>query len=273
MPLPLASMPRLFFLYFALLLSGACQAPDPTEYRSLAEEVVGPEDISTAEEFVLALVRGDSARVLALSTPSLAQPLGQNISTFADSIPDLTGELVLLNAGGRRISQLGSDEATRLTAVTFEGPLGSNWIAIQLQTANGLVDGFSYRLNPESLVATHQFRSGPNGLLPLVAAGFGILALGFSLVSAVRTARSRIKRKWLWVFLCILGIGAIRVGWTGGAVGVQLISFHLLNAGFVKAGLGAPIVLRISVPLFALIAWLKVNRSQHEPVQENGPAA
>lgn len=76
-----------------------------------------------------------------------------------------------------------------------------------------------------------------------------------TLIVCIRTPIPR--KKWLWIVFILFGIGAIQVNWTNGAYGFQLISFQLFGASAISAGPGAPYVLSVSVPLGALIFWLK----------------
>jgi hypothetical protein len=76
-----------------------------------------------------------------------------------------------------------------------------------------------------------------------------------SLVFCVRTPLP--KRKWLWVLFILMGFGKIMVNWTTGQYGFQLLSFNLLGAEAVAASPHAPWVISASLPLGAIIFWVK----------------
>lgn len=89
----------------------------------------------------------------------------------------------------------------------------------------------------------------------LCAAALVPLFILFTLVVCVRTPIAR--KKWLWFFFILLGIGAVQVNWTNGAYAFQLLSVHLFGASAAASGLGAPWVLSASVPLGAIVFWLR----------------
>ena len=79
----------------------------------------------------------------------------------------------------------------------------------------------------------------------------------FILVTLVFAIRAKLSRKWLWIIGILLGFVKFSLNWTTGQVGFQIISFQLLGAGFSKAGLVAPWTLSFTLPIVAVIFWIK----------------
>lgn len=65
------------------------------------------------------------------------------------------------------------------------------------------------------------------------------------------------KRKWLWIIFILLGISAIRINWTTGQYAIQLLSVHLLGASASAAGPYAPWIISVSLPLGAILFWIR----------------
>jgi hypothetical protein len=94
------------------------------------------------------------------------------------------------------------------------------------------------------------------------AGHFAFLALAiaipiFILVTAVKCWRTNIpRRKWLWRIFVLFGILGIKLNWTTGEMFLQLVQFDLLGAGF-KQDLGGPVLIQFSMPIGALLFWLR----------------
>lgn len=83
----------------------------------------------------------------------------------------------------------------------------------------------------------------------------------FIIVSTYFCARTPIpKRKWLWVIFILLGVSAIQLNWTTGQFAFQLLNVNLLGASAGAAGPHAPWVISASIPLGAIIFWIKRKR-------------
>ena len=83
----------------------------------------------------------------------------------------------------------------------------------------------------------------------------------FIIVSTYFCVRTPIpKRKWLWVIFILLGVSAIKINWTTGQYAIQLISVNLFGASAVAAGPYAPWVISASLPLGAILFWVRRKR-------------
>jgi hypothetical protein len=58
-----------------------------------------------------------------------------------------------------------------------------------------------------------------------------------------------------WILVSLIGVGSFSINWTTGATGFNPATFHLLGAGYVRAGDVAPWVVTWSIPLGALLMW------------------
>lgn len=79
--------------------------------------------------------------------------------------------------------------------------------------------------------------------------------VAFTLVACFRTPIA--KRKWRWLLFVAIGIVQFSFNWTNGAVRIQPITFELLGSGYFRASPYAPVILNFSVPVGAIVFWLK----------------
>ncbi|MFN7260002.1 MAG: hypothetical protein ACK5TU_08910 [Cyclobacteriaceae bacterium] len=119
------------------------------------------------------------------------------------------------------------------------------------------ITAFDGRFFETSLTEIHSFTLDKKGLVHYLFIFFAILIPVFILVTLVFTIRAKLSRKWLWIIGILLGFVKFSLNWTTGQVGFQIISFQLLGAGFSKAGLVAPWTLSFTLPIVAVIFWIK----------------
>lgn len=86
----------------------------------------------------------------------------------------------------------------------------------------------------------------------------------FILVSTYYCIQTPIpKRKWLWIIFILSGIGAIQINWTTGQYAITLLSIYFLGGAATAAGPHAPWVVSASMPLGALLFWIKRKDYMH----------
>jgi len=107
----------------------------------------------------------------------------------------------------------------------------------------------------------HAFTLSNKTLLHYLVLVMAIFVPLFILVSTYFCVRTPIpKRKWLWVIFILLGVSAIQINWTTGQYAIQLLSAHLFGASAVAASPHAPWVISASIPLGAILFWIRRKR-------------
>lgn len=148
--------------------------------------------------------------------------------------------------------------------LTYQLQFTDSWLlaSVVVKEAGGQKHILGFHVNPipSSLKEMNAFALRGKTLLH-----YGVLVLAvaipiFILYTLILCARTRIKRKWLWVIFILLGIGTLGLNWTTGELRFQLISFLLLGAGAFKPGLYGPWSLSIAFPLGAVLFLLKRRR-------------
>jgi len=84
----------------------------------------------------------------------------------------------------------------------------------------------------------------------------------FTLIIALKTRFE--KRKWLWILFILVGIASFNLNWTSGQFNLNLLRIQLLGSGYYSSGLYAPLILSFSLPIGALMFWLKKSKTNKQ---------
>lgn len=107
----------------------------------------------------------------------------------------------------------------------------------------------------------HAFSLSNKSILHYIILALAIIVPLFIAVSTYFCVRTPIpKRKWLWVIFVLLGVSAIKINWTTGQYAIQLLSVHLFGAAATAISPHAAWVISASLPLGAIIFWVKRKR-------------
>ncbi len=127
---------------------------------------------------------------------------------------------------------------------------------------------------PASLASINAFTLKGKSPKHLAYLSLAVLAAVCSLAGAFLALVGGLR--WWWVFVAALGFVRFAINWTTGETMIQPVSFQFLSAGFVRPGFVGPWTLSFSLPLGALLVFLKWRRSRapSAPVPQNqGPVA
>jgi hypothetical protein len=76
------------------------------------------------------------------------------------------------------------------------------------------------------------------------------------------------KRKWLWCILVFVSVGTIGLNWTTGAVDFNLIWVGVVNVGFAQLGVDGPYYFESSIPIGAIVFWIRRRAWPRAPATE-----
>ena len=80
----------------------------------------------------------------------------------------------------------------------------------------------------------------------------------FILISVYVCIRTPILQwKWAWIIFICLGFFSISINWTTGQFAFKLFSVYVLGASAIKYGFYAPWIVSVSVPIGAIVFWIK----------------
>jgi hypothetical protein len=134
------------------------------------------------------------------------------------------------------------------------------------------ITAFDGRFSEISLTEIHSFTLDKKGLVHYLFLIFLILIPTFILATLVFAIRTKLNKKWLWIIGILFGFVKFSINWTTGQVGFQVISFQILGAGFSKQGLVAPWTLSFTLPIVAVIFWIRRYKDKKAIEQTRVPS-
>lgn len=259
---------------FTLFLSSCSQ-------EELSERFIPKEESSFAEDYLSKLRERDFTYVKSILSPELdAQVTDELLEQMAAYFRE--GEPLSVKIIGSQVNVFNGQWQGNFT---FEYQFESGWnlanTALKKTDSGYQVIGINVYQTEASQKELNAFGlSSKSGLqyLVLCLAVLVPLFILFTLIVCIRTPIQ--QKKWLWIIFVLLGFGAIQVNWTNGAYAFQLISVHLFGASATAAGPGAPWILSASVPLGAIVFWLRreslierANKSSQQDASDAGASA
>lgn len=134
------------------------------------------------------------------------------------------------------------------------------------------VEGISARPLSESLEEATAFSLSGRTPTHYVWLLLTVVCAACSLGTAVWLATQRaMPKRWRWVLLAAVGIGAFSMNWATGETAVRLLYFQLFSAGAVRRGPAAPWIITFALPIGALLS-LRHYRSWRRGLAVVGPS-
>lgn len=90
----------------------------------------------------------------------------------------------------------------------------------------------------------------------------------FIIITIIFCFKTPMKRKWLWILFILIGFVGFKLNWTTGYSEIQLVHFKILGAGFIKYGAVNPWIVSFSIPLGAILFWVKRARIKRKKLRE-----
>jgi hypothetical protein len=228
-----------------------------------------PGDLDRDARAFMNLARvGDTSRAFPLiehaDTMVALRPVFARTQQFLSRFPPDSARLIGWNV-------LGMGD-TRRGELTYELHGDSLWglfaIAITRTSGHTGVIGFHWQPLATSLEAANSFTLTHKSFKHLGFLLLAILAAAASIGGAVLALRTRLG--WRWVLLSLLGVTKISLNWNTGGLQVQPIAVQLFSAGFLRPGFVGPWLISFSLPLGALLVFVKWRRKTRIPPASPG---
>ena len=123
------------------------------------------------------------------------------------------------------------------------------------------VEGVSARNIAQSLETASAFSLSGKSFTHYLWLVVTVVCAAFSLGSAVFIATRRaMPKRWRWVVLSLVGVGAFQLNWTTGATNLALLNVQLASGSFLRGGPAAPWILSFAIPVGALLGVSRYRR-------------
>ena len=156
-----------------------------------------------------------------------------------------------------------------MVAADPDHPLRANWVYGEVTFAE--IDGerkvVGWFLNPSVERISQANTFGFTGVSVLHYIVFALaIAMPVICIAAVilMLIGPSFRLRWLWALGSLIGIGQIKFNWTTADLIVNPFFIQLLGAGYVRMGPFAPVIIHISVPIFALAYLFHKRRAVFE---------
>jgi hypothetical protein len=121
-------------------------------------------------------------------------------------------------------------------------------------------DGFHFERSTGSMSELNAFTLAGRGWRHFLVLGIAASCVLICLVSATLVMRTPMPRRWIWVFVAVIGVGQVTLDWATGDWTFRTLQLELFGAGAFRMGLVGPWTVSFALPLGA--AWALWRRRQ-----------
>lgn len=250
-----------------LLVVALCGCKPNDFLRNTMNRIAPDDDEALATEFLSALRVGDFETVTIHLDPQFVKPGIELKLTQVASMLD-HGDPLSLELVGCNVFLTPDKKRSHLT---YQYHFTNAWVlaAVTIDTVGGnkKVFGVNVKPIPKSLGELNAFTLSGKGIQHYVLLVLVVFVPIFIVWTVILCARTKIRKKWLWIIFILLGITKLNLNWTTGQMGFQTIAFQIPGAGIAKMGLYAPWILAVSFPLGAILFLIKRRKLQ---AKQNG---
>lgn len=243
---------EILIVVFAALAFSACS------YEEMAGGLFPKEESEFAKDYLQQIRGGDFEYVRSHTDPELiGQITDEKLLEIAEYFP--SGDLLSTEIVGWQVNIV---NGTWTGKFSFEFEFSEGWAvanaALKRAGDRTTVVGFNVHRTPTSQRELNAFSNvSPTPLHILMFAATIVIPI-FMIFTCIMVYRTPIaSRKWPWYLLSIGGVGAVYFNWTTGVVNYQILTVQLLGAGAAAAGPHAPWILEFTLPIGALVFWIK----------------
>jgi len=249
-----------FFLLLAITFLSACNP------ATMIEQFADDAKEQIARNYIQRLIDGDVVALAAELDPSLQSgdviAKLEQVRSFLPKEPPTTTNLI-----GYFVQSTSSSTQYNLT---YQFGYGAKWVLAnaawrELPDGRRVIVGLTVQVLSQSLQETNAF-SFKHARLKHYLFLLAVVAVPiFSVVTLVVCIRTKLpRRKWLWILFIIVGVLKLSLNWTTGQVGLTAAYLQFFGGGASAASIYSPWILSFSVPLGAILFWVKRNRLRRE---------
>lgn len=239
---------KIFVVLVACLLVGCLEIP----------ELTPGEESKFAEKYISKIIDKDYQYIERYIAPEIRNQLTKKkFYEVARQFPK--GEIKSIELIGVHINIFNGNWQG---SYTFEYEFSDGW-AIGSATLKKIdteyaVLGFNVLRTEGSQKELNKFNFVEKGILHYYIIIMVVIVPIFILVTTYYCVCTPIeKNKWLWVLFVLVGFGELSINWTTGQYIFNPLTIQFLGAGGGSGGEYSPLILSISIPIGAIVFWLK----------------
>jgi len=249
---------QLMFVLSSLVLLQACNID------KVLEKMVSEEKLSSAKGEIEFILTADYQSVEDKLTEDIKGQLNPNVLNEFRALVPKEAPLSVSLVGYHQNNFRSAEISRTVENYSFQYEFSNNrWavMSLNLQSESGsktLIGGFHFTPVKGDLKELNKFSFAGQPLQNYIAVIFAALVPVFIIISLFMCYKTPIpKRKWLWYVFIALGFCVFNLNWTTGQWGIQFLAVQLLGSGFLRASMYAPVVIKTSIPLGAIIFHLR----------------
>jgi len=257
-------MPR----WGAALLIMTCILVGCDQHTLVSE--IAPEDVEYTKQYVALIQKSDFAAVEAVMAPPLkTAQLRPTLALMASMLPP--DPPISIEAVGAEVGR--STDGTSVTNLTLQYHYPKYWLLVQISIRRAagtvIVDNIYFTPLQSSYKELNAFTFNGKSVLSIAILALSMAVPIFIVASLIGCLITPIpKRKWLWCILMFVSVSHIGLNWTTGAVDFELISVGVLNVGFTQLGVDGPYYFQSTIPIGAIVFWIRRRSWLRAPATE-----
>jgi len=261
---------KLKFVLISFLLILTLCGCNPNDFlRNSMDKMAPDDDEALAKECLSALREGDFQTVTKQLDPQIVKPgIESDLTKISNMLAH--GDPITMALVGCNVF---SSSERRRTNLTYQYQFANAWVlaAVTIDTLgeSKKVIGINVNPIPKSLGELNAFTLSGKSIKHYILLAIAVVVPIFIVWTIILCARTKIRKKWLWVIFILVGITKLNLNWTTGQMGFQPIAFQIPGAGIAKMGLYAPWILTVSVPLGAILFLIKRWNLQAQREENN----
>lgn len=248
-------MKRLLTCLMTLLLLSSCINTD-----EISEDIVPGEVRAYTQDFINKLVQGDSDFCYNQLDEQFQDEEAKRF--FRECYENLKDKNAVDSAIiNYRSTTFFGDNPISNYEIGYEYEYNDSWVyyTFTLRERDGQYKVYAFNVSPSenSLREIHRFTLDNKGMWHYFFLFMVIAIPLFILISVGFSIKTPLEKKWLWIIFMLLGFVSFNLNWSDGEIGIKLLTFRLLGAGFSKSGIIASWILSFSIPVGAIAFWFK----------------
>ena len=243
---------KLITLISFFIIASSCS------YDKISEKIIPSEESQFAKEYISKLKEKEFEYIKSLMSPEVLSQVDDelllNMANYFRSGEPISTEII-----GSHVNIVNGQWYGNFTfEYKFETGLNIANAALKKIDGGYEVIGLNVYQTEQSQKELNSFSLVKKSALHYVVFTLAILIPLFIAATLIVCIKTPIRRrKWLWIIFILLGFGSIQINWTSGEYAIQLLTVYLFGASAIAYGIHAPWIISASVPIGAIIFWIK----------------